>query len=1115
MEEHLTRLDTILCRLESAGLKIRPDKCMMLQREVLFLGHVISGEGIKTSASKTDAVTSWPVPTSIKDVRSFLGLCSYYRKFIKNFAGIASPLHALTGKYARFEWDGKCQKAFEEMKEKLVTAPVMAFPRDEGQYILDCDASQVAIGAVLSQMQDGEEKVIAYASRLYSKAERNYCVTRRELLAVVYFCKHFRQYLLGRSFLIRTDHSALTWLRRTPDPVGQQSRWLEQLEEYSFVVQHRSGKKHENADAMSRIPCKQCHRIDDNMDVVENHVNVVINGQNLENEWSKASLEQLQMEDPQIEEFHALKLKYQDTKPDVKDIIGCSEDTKILWYQWGDIVLQEGVLHRKHLGKDMRTIDTQLVVPKAIRKHAITLAHTGMTGGHLGPEKTKLQVRRRMYWPGWAKEVESFCKFCEACAGYRRGPAPKQGYLDPMVMGAPMERVSVDITGPHPISSGGHKYILTIVDHFSKWADAFPIRNQEAHTIAKILVDRVFCYVGMPLQLLSDQGKNFESELFKELCQSLGIEKLRTSIYKPSTNGAVERFHRTLNSMIGKVICENHRNWHTLLPQILAAYRASEHSATGYSPNKIMLGRENRAPIDLVLGAQSLESMQFSHVAYVEQMQKDMLYSYAEVRKTLGKAAQRRKFTYDLSVKPKHFKIGDRVLYLYPRRYRSRSPKWQRNYIGPYEVIKQISPLNYVLKRCKGKQEVLAHVDKMKLWFEEPQNGGPNDQKEEEVHEQVGGMEGDIYKTLPKRCIRRPKRYDEYVVNCICRPKHQKSRGGRWTSPTARGCNYCTVWTRNKKEMTAHVKKAHDDVLKSRRMEHERREKIEEKERLLIEIRQRWRGDNLQVNVASVAEREMPSERSMATIVEREMPSEDWEEPEVQLEFPQQEAARPPVIRSAEAERLIQIGERERRDAAVMQEEANVRSSLDERIEKMKEGSEGETSLALVLEGVKDREARKGSEPLLEKAATVASTTEGEGHRKSNASVPRRNVRVQTEADISTALLDISEERMIAAADVILAITVAHPTWPEEVILKLAREKRSIRELPDKLIRLLVYTTCMTKIQLQLEREAVEEEEQKKAMRGENKGGEKSMEKEDAESRSRKEEVQGEGCQME
>ena len=181
-----------------------------------------------------------------------------------------------------------------------------------------------------------EEKVIAYASRLYSKAERNYCVTRRELLAEVYFCRHFRQYLLGRNFLIRTDHS-FTWLRLTPDPVGQQSRWLKQLEEYSFVVQHRKGKKHENADAMSRIPCKQCHQIDDSMDMSENHVNMVINGRNCEVDWSKASLEKSKTEDPQIGEFQALKLNYQDIKPDVKDIIGCSEDTKTLWYQWGDL----------------------------------------------------------------------------------------------------------------------------------------------------------------------------------------------------------------------------------------------------------------------------------------------------------------------------------------------------------------------------------------------------------------------------------------------------------------------------------------------------------------------------------------------------------------------------------------------------------------------------------------------------------------------------------------------------------------------------------------------------------------------------------------------------------
>ena len=144
----------------------------------------------------------------------------------------------------------------------MITAPVVAFPRDDDTYILDCDAPLESIGAVLSQMQDGEERVISYASRLYSKSESNYCVTRRELLAVVHFCKHYKQYLLGRHFIVRTDHSALTWLRKTPEPIGQQSRWLEQLEEFSFTVEHRSGSKHTNADAMSRRPCRQCHMCD-------------------------------------------------------------------------------------------------------------------------------------------------------------------------------------------------------------------------------------------------------------------------------------------------------------------------------------------------------------------------------------------------------------------------------------------------------------------------------------------------------------------------------------------------------------------------------------------------------------------------------------------------------------------------------------------------------------------------------------------------------------------------------------------------------------------------------------------------------------------------------------
>ena len=201
-------------------------------------------------------------PVSVKEIRSFLGLASYYRRFVEHFAQKAGPLHALTHKNAKFHWDEKCEEAFQLLKAALMTSPILAMPLDEGRYYLDTDASNESIGAVLQQEQDGVKKVVAYASRLMHGPELNYCVTRKELLAVVFYCKQFRNYLLGRQFTIRTDHSALQWLRRTPIPIGQQARWLEILEEFDFEILHRPGRQHTNADALSRKPCRQCQTED-------------------------------------------------------------------------------------------------------------------------------------------------------------------------------------------------------------------------------------------------------------------------------------------------------------------------------------------------------------------------------------------------------------------------------------------------------------------------------------------------------------------------------------------------------------------------------------------------------------------------------------------------------------------------------------------------------------------------------------------------------------------------------------------------------------------------------------------------------------------------------------
>ena len=219
-EEHLERLVTMLARLRGAGLKLKPEKCALFQKEVSFLGHMITSEGIGTDPEKIRAVADWPTPSCTKEVRAFVGLASYYRRFVKDFATLAAPLNNLMKKGKSFQWTGDVQRSFDALKRALTSPPILAMPNNDDEFTLDTDASDYAIGAVLSQKQDGIERVVAYASRTLDRREQNYCVTRKELLAVVHFLKLFKQYLLGRQFRVRTDHAALVWLRRTPDPIG-------------------------------------------------------------------------------------------------------------------------------------------------------------------------------------------------------------------------------------------------------------------------------------------------------------------------------------------------------------------------------------------------------------------------------------------------------------------------------------------------------------------------------------------------------------------------------------------------------------------------------------------------------------------------------------------------------------------------------------------------------------------------------------------------------------------------------------------------------------------------------------------------------------------------------
>ena len=289
-----------------------------------------------------------------------------------------------------------------------------------------------------------------------------------------------------------------------------------------------------------------------------------------------------------------------------------------------------------------------MVWPFSLRAEFLRLAHGGMTGGHFDRRRSAAAVQSRGYWPSWSSDLDLFLKQCEPCARYHRGGIPRQGRLCPSIVGEPWERVSVDITGPHPRSSRQNQYILTCVCHFSKWAEAIPIRNHTAPTVARALVVHIFSRFGTPKQLLTDRGREFESELFLELMKWMEIDKLRTSAYQPSTNGAVERFHRTLNTMLGKVVSDSQRDWDDRLPAVLAAYRSSLHESTGYTPNRLFLGREVRMPLDLLLDLPEHERTQTLSVSdFVRQTQERTADAYALARSTSGwlRNAVRRRMT--------------------------------------------------------------------------------------------------------------------------------------------------------------------------------------------------------------------------------------------------------------------------------------------------------------------------------------------------------------------------------------------------------------------------------------------------------------------------------------
>ncbi|MDY6929837.1 MAG: RNase H-like domain-containing protein [Pseudomonadota bacterium] len=851
LDDHLDRLEKVMGRLRQAGLKLKPSKCDLLARQVEFLGHVVSDKGVGVDPNKIARVESWPTPTSLRQMRSFVGLCAYYRRFVPNFSSVCKPLFLLTKKGQPFDWGEAQQEAMDTMKRLLTKAPILGYPNSEGMFILDTDASNVGIGAVLSQVQDGQERVISYGSKVLNKAQRNYCVTRRELLAIVEFVGQYHHYLYGRKFLVRTDHAALYWLLRKKDPEGQMARWITKLSVYDMDIQHRPGLKHGNADALSRCMegCRDTDfleipqgetltlegvrakaRVDEacrvtsrtqpvphlevcrvltrgqakrqkqpkadqgltSLKLVEGHAPVLdgsvkpvsptesnsVEGKSRKRpqkrstkaKRQKASSDEdtpLSIFPPKLkpsdgktpEEITALQLqeqyikstppddwsdealyRLQELNPDMAKVKAWLRSKGEEIPSWNQLAKENAVVKAWMARFDQLYLSSNGVLyivwesaqPKQPPTYRVAATanmfsailrqlHDSRTAGHLGQKKTIERLKRsRFYWPGMATYGRRWVMNCDVCAARKFPKHSKRTPLQTYRVGTTMDRVSIDLLGPfHPRTSKGNSMILTVTDHFTRWVEAFPLREATAANIARCVVEFV-CRFGMPLELHSDQGKNVDGHLIREVCELLGIRKTHTTAYHPSSNAITERENGVIKNMLSAYVNKRQTDWDQHLAPVMMAYRTSVHRILKESPSTMMLGRLVRLPIDVMVGLPpEAHYQEMCATEYAQELSDSMSAAHEVVTQHVESYYAYQKKQYDRQVKAETYQVGDAVwLREFPRR-KGVSQSLMRNFSGPWMVVQKLSQVNFKIQRKNGARTQVVHSDRLKRYFGE------------------------------------------------------------------------------------------------------------------------------------------------------------------------------------------------------------------------------------------------------------------------------------------------------------------------------------------------------------------------------------------------------------